>query len=197
MDRPQLFERLNDKFAARALVTAHPDDECLWFGGLLLRYPGEWTIICCSVPTRDPIRAYKFFNACDALGARGRLLPFHETLERPLKHLESIEIESYDVIVTHGPKGEYGHPHHRQVHSFVRKRVSGPILCSAYNDQGDYAIELSASEWTSKLAALKLYDHEMHWLGHMRPTWEALIDEYGTSGKHHGFDLKCERYAAH
>jgi LmbE family N-acetylglucosaminyl deacetylase len=179
------------------LVTAHPDDECLWFGGLVLRYPGDWTIICCSVPTRDPIRAYKFFDACDDLGAKGRLLPFQETLGRPLKSLESIALESYDVIVTHGPKGEYGHPHHRQAHSFVRGRVNGPILCSAYNDLSDCPIELTAVEWSCKLAALKSYDHDMLWGGKWRPTWDALIAEYGTPGQHHGFDLKCERYAAH
>jgi LmbE family N-acetylglucosaminyl deacetylase len=28
--------------------------------------------------------------------------------------------EDYDLILTHGPEGEYGHPHHRVVHEAVK-----------------------------------------------------------------------------
>ena len=32
---------LNDRAAPRLLVTAHPDDETLWFGGMMLQSPAE------------------------------------------------------------------------------------------------------------------------------------------------------------
>jgi LmbE family N-acetylglucosaminyl deacetylase len=179
-------------------VTAHADDESLWFAGVLLRYPGSWTIICCSVPTRDPIRAYKFFDACEALGARGRLLPLRETLDQPLTQLHAIDLSSFDLVVSHGEKGEYGHPHHKQLHKLVKAKCAGRMLASAYgSDQHASELVLTDAEWAGKLEALKSYDHEMNFGGHVRPTWEALIAEYGTPGQHKGFDLRRERYVQH
>jgi hypothetical protein len=94
----------------RILVTAHPDDESLWFAGLLLRYPGPWTVVCCSIPQKDPIRAYTFYDACAWLGARGRVLPWVENKDQPLAlcALETLDLEGYDLVVTHGRNGEYG-----------------------------------------------------------------------------------------
>ena len=60
----------------RAIVVAHPDDEVLWAGGLPLRFPGDWTVVCCSTPAKDPVRAEHFFDACDVLGVKGKIFPF-------------------------------------------------------------------------------------------------------------------------
>ena len=38
------------------MVVAHPDDETMWGGSLPIRYPGDWFIVCCTVPKRDPER---------------------------------------------------------------------------------------------------------------------------------------------
>src|SRR6266705_2571148 len=97
----------------RALVVAHCDDESLWFGGLLAAEPGDWTIIACSIPRTDPIRAWKFFDACEVLGAKPRLLPFVES--GPLELLgntDRLDLAGFDQIVTHNVVGEYGHRHH-------------------------------------------------------------------------------------
>jgi LmbE family N-acetylglucosaminyl deacetylase len=187
--------------ASRAVVTAHPDDETLWCAGLLLRYPGDWTIICCSTPRRDPVRAWKFFKACETLGAKGMVMPYTETRNFPLEHLDEVDLENYDLIVTHGKAGEYGHPHHCQIHEFIKKhRDFADVLTFGYGRKKESApdleIELTNAEWRVKMDALKCYDHEMNWAGRMRPTWEALIDEYGTKGKFFGFDLKRECYDA-
>src|SRR5262245_29588921 len=106
-----ISDLLRDPALRLAVVTAHPDDESLWCGGLLLRYPGNWTVICCSTPKRDPIRAYKFFDACERLGARGRIVVQPEDLNTKLS-FAWIDLSPYDLIVTHGEAGEYGHPHH-------------------------------------------------------------------------------------
>lgn len=58
------------------------------------------------------------------VGPEGELYPFSDNLEevvRELKgHLESIQP---DVILTHGPGGEYGHPAHIQVHQGVMETL--------------------------------------------------------------------------
>jgi LmbE family N-acetylglucosaminyl deacetylase len=183
-----------------ALVVAHPDDEVLWFGGLLLRHPGNWTVFCCSTPTRDPVRAYKFFTSCERLGAVGRVLPFRETLQAPLVGLEEIDLAGFDVVVTHGAAGEYGHPHHKQVHEFVisRRPQSALVLTSCYGEKLSLVSlwnRLTELEWAAKLRALMAYDHPIAWGGTTQPSYLALITEYGTPGIYHGFDLQDERYS--
>jgi hypothetical protein len=155
---------LADPRSRRIAVWAHPDDETLWAGGLLLRHPGDWTVLCCSIPYRDPIRAFRFFDACEALGARGRLLPFCEERNAPLDHLEEHlpELSTYGLIVTHGPSGEYGHPAHRQVHAMLAPRYPGRLLCSAYGapDDATLVVALSSAESGRKETALDCYRHD-------------------------------------
>ena len=102
------------------MVVAHPDDEVLWAGGLPLRYPGDWTIICCSTPVNEPERAAQFPEVCAVLGAKALMYPEKDISKKILlKELERVNLDSFDHIVTHGPWGEYGHPHHKQVHDYV------------------------------------------------------------------------------
>jgi len=58
------------------------------------------------------------------VGPEGELFPFSDRLEdvvRQLKgHLDRIQP---DVILTHGPEGEYGHPAHVQVHQAVMETL--------------------------------------------------------------------------
>jgi LmbE family N-acetylglucosaminyl deacetylase len=204
-DRPEIhsymsaFDLLVIRNSRKALVVAHPDDESLFFAGIVLRYPGDWTILCCSTPQRDPIRAWKFYSACEILGARGKVMPHTETRNQPLAHLEKLDLSEFDLIVTHGKAGEYGHPHHCQVHTAIRNNRDGAdVLVSAYGRKGDaphvLEIDLTPIEWGFKLDALKCYDHPINWGGKLRPTWDALIEEYGTPGRHFGFNLKRECY---
>jgi LmbE family N-acetylglucosaminyl deacetylase len=176
----------------RALVLAHPDDESLWAAGLLIRYPGDWTAICCSIPARDPIRAWKFFDACEVLGARARLMPFVEKPNAPLDHLGELELDGFDLIVTHGAAGEYGHPAHVALHELIARRRSR-FLAIGYRKAGagELALQLSPAEWTQKLGALRCYDNIMTFRGRRMMTWEALRAEYGAT-----FDLQRESYDA-
>jgi LmbE family N-acetylglucosaminyl deacetylase len=191
---------LTDPSSRRAVVVAHPDDETLWCGGLMIRYPGDWTVICCSTPKRDPIRSDKFRLACARLGARDIIhVKEVETRNVPLATL-GVPAERFDLVVTHGAAGEYGHPHHVQVHKHYKERMAerGGILAIGYGRKSAVlpalTIELTDDEWAAKLEALKCYDHLMSWDGRFIPTWQALLAEYGTPGKYHGFNLRQETY---
>ena len=172
------------------IVVAHPDDETLWAGGLPIRYSNRnWTIIACSIPRLDPVRAYQFFDACHWLGATGRLLPFSEgNPGEPLDNLGLLDLSPYDCIVTHGKDGEYGNPQHKHVYRFITRRWgSRKILAFGYKT-GSESLELQEEEVIRKTKALKCYNGPS--VGTDVPKWQALIDRYCKDG----FTLDVEHY---
>lgn len=180
-----------------ALVVAHPDDEVMWFGGIVLTEPDDWTIICCSVPRADPERSWKFFDACDVLGAKARLLgcpepPAHEPFKWEL--LNIIDLEGYDRIVTHGIEGGYGHVHHKSLHNYIHTKYSHKMIWTdCPPGKSDYTIDLSLSVAVAarKLTALKCYDHVLPYGGVAMTKWEALLKRYYSGA---GWELDRERY---
>jgi LmbE family N-acetylglucosaminyl deacetylase len=98
-----------------AVIVAHPDDETLWAGGMILMHPHcNWTIICLS-RGNDPDRAPKFFEALTLYGATGAMGNLDDGPEQnplPQKEIEAaiqglLPPLQYDLIVTHNPAGEY------------------------------------------------------------------------------------------
>lgn len=167
------------------IVTAHPDDETLWCGGLVLRFSAvRWTVICCSIPRHDAVRAHYFFDACARLGATARLLPFVETEPgEALRSLDVLDLSAFDCIVTHNAHGEYGHNHHAQIHRHIVEHWSEkPIVTFGYRPGGEGAhrIELRPDELKAKLEALSAYRHLHPYLGRSIPKWEALVHRYYT-----------------
>ena len=187
-------EKMCDPDARRVFVGAHADDESLFVSGLVIRHPGRWTVICCSIPYNEPIRAWKFFDACDAMGAVGRLLPWTEKRNAPLQNLNALDtvLDRADVIVTHGALGEYGHAGHISVHKHIAKKWGDKSLFIGYGqeDKATVHIELTDEEWRKKLAVIGSYDQYMRWSGRMMPVHEALLFQYHKPfGK---FDLRRE-----
>jgi LmbE family N-acetylglucosaminyl deacetylase len=125
-----------------AVVVAHPDDETLWCGGYILTHPEfHWRIVtlCRAL---DPDRAPKFRRVLQRLGAEGEMadlddgpdqapLPVEQVQETTARLLAGT---SYNLILTHGPKGEYTrHRRHaeccRASLSFGDRAVSTPSDC--------------------------------------------------------------------
>jgi len=159
--------------SSKVVVVAHPDDEVLWAGGYLIRNPGTH-VICCSVPEKEPIRAWKFFDACEVLGAIPRLLPATET-RHGLRFLDLLDLSRYNEIVTHNRYGEYGHVHHSQVHHYIvdtYKDKTIKVFGYYPGHEGRIKIELSEEESEKKLDALKCYNHNSALLG--IPKWQEL-----------------------
>lgn len=161
-------------------VLAHPDDEALWCAGLICGSNLPWTVICCSIPPHEPPRAWRFFDACEVLGARPRLMPFEE---RHSLNLSLLDLNEFDFIVTHGEAGEYGHLHHQQVHAHVRQRWGEKARYIGYGGEGRFRLPLDEVTRARKLQAIKCYvDGES-------PKWKLLLKLYGRQ-----FDLWEERY---
>jgi len=98
-----------------AVIVAHPDDETLWAGGLMLMHPEvKWTIVTICRKS-DPNRAPRFFKALDKFGASGFMGDLDDGPEqKPLNGSEVQETltellpsKRFDFIITHSTCGEY------------------------------------------------------------------------------------------
>ncbi|MEP9389649.1 hypothetical protein [Mesorhizobium sp. KR9-304] len=176
----------------RALVVAHPDDETLWFGGLLIAEPGRWHVFCASTPRADPVRAQRFHVACDHIGAIYSEISgiVESDPSGPLDQLNVRlpDLTDYDQIVTHNAAGEYGHRHHVSIHDYLVARYPSQVVTGCYGmPAGAKRIELTAEQYDRKVQALRCYDHVSPSDG--KPKWQALIERYGSR-----FDLTVETY---
>lgn len=98
-----------------AVIVAHPDDETLWAGGLMLMHPGvKWTVatICRK---SDADRAPKFFKALEEFGAVGYMGDLDDGPEQNALDngeiqrtiMELLPLDRFEVIITHSTAGEY------------------------------------------------------------------------------------------
>lgn len=107
------------------VVVAHPDDETIFFGGLLQAYRRRpWKVICATDGNADGMgvqRRQDFQRACDALKVQNcEMWDFPDRFENRLdidRLAERLKQETASEIFTHGVLGEYGHPHPRRLSS--------------------------------------------------------------------------------
>lgn len=112
------------EYHAAAVVVAHPDDEVLWAGGMVLRHPAwAWRIVTLC-RGGDPDRSRRFVRVLRELGAEGAQSDLDDgPAQAPLdpaavEHalLELAGPGPYDLVLTHGPRGEYTrHRRHEEV----------------------------------------------------------------------------------
>lgn len=136
-------------FKTVAVIIAHPDDETLWAGGTILNHP-EWEVFIISLcRSEDKDRAPKFFHVLKELGAQGNMGNMDDSPEQfPLSPIavkqniiDLLPGLSYDLIITHHPKGEYTrHLRHEEISEAVVKLWEEETLkarelwCFAYED---------------------------------------------------------------
>jgi LmbE family N-acetylglucosaminyl deacetylase len=98
-----------------AVIVAHPDDETLWAGGMLLDHPHYQWFTVCLCRGNDQDRAPKFYNALKILhseGIMGELDDGPGQFPLDAKEVEGVILsllppKPFDLIITHSPLGEY------------------------------------------------------------------------------------------
>lgn len=185
-----------------ALIVAHPDDETLWAGGMLLSTPHWDCFIVCLCRKYDPDRAPKFYKALQALQCRGIMgnlddgpeqLPSDKT-EIARLVLQLLPEGHYDFILTHNPLGEYTrHLRHEETGCCVinlwdeGKISSEELLVFAYQDHNkqhypkampmaDIQLTLTAEIWQKKYDIItRIYGFDPDsWEAKTTPTTEAF-----------------------
>lgn len=107
-----------------AIIVAHPDDETLWAGGVILNHPYWKFFIVCLCRANDTERAPRFYKALQVLKSQGIMGDLDDGPEQ--KPLADAEVEQtilkllpskhYDLIITHNPAGEYTkHLRHEEI----------------------------------------------------------------------------------
>jgi LmbE family N-acetylglucosaminyl deacetylase len=175
MPNPKHSSHIRDNSRC-AVIVAHPDDETLWTGGLMLMHPQvKWTVVTICRKS-DAERAPKFFRAIEELGARGFLGDLDDGPEQvPLNNSEVqrtimklLPFDKFELIITHSTAGEYmRHLRHEETAKAVMalwrsdRLKAGQVWSFAYEDGGgeylpkadkdaDLQVELPESIWQRK-----------------------------------------------
>lgn len=155
-----LYSRANVAEPTKLMIVAHPDDESL-FGGEALTSSGGWTVVCVTNAGNLQRRA-EFIGAMTAARANWFMLDHADDLTngnfnpRLGEQLQWILRErSYELVVTHNARGEYGHVQHRAVHRIVTAIVPAT-------------------------AALMVFDHHWRLFPNVSHAKRALLAHYPT-----------------
>ena len=170
-----------------AIIVAHPYDETLWAGGVILKHSDCKPFVACLSRKSDTDRAPKFFRVLKVLNADGRIgdlddgpvqIPLNENdLDESI--LELLPSISFDIIITHSPAGEYTrHIRHEEIgKAVIRLWKNGRLHASelwifAYEDgnkefyprpmeSADISFPLSQKIWKKKYSIItEIYGFE-------------------------------------
>ena len=134
-----------------AVIAAHPDDETLWAGGLMLMHPEvKWTVVTICRKS-DADRAPRFFKALEEFGASGYMGDLDDGPEQSALSntevqqtiMELLPFDKFEVVITHSTAGEYErHIRHEETAKAVMglwrsgKLKTGQVWSFAYEDGG-------------------------------------------------------------
>lgn len=137
-------------------IHAHPDDEALWTGGVLVRCAelgGRTSVVTCTWPPGSE-RAGELQRSLRILNAGApRLLgyadlgvtdttedyrsfcdaPFDELVESVVTHIRAFRP---DTVLTYDPMGVYGHPDHIQTHRVAVAAIGAAGYPQLYPEAG-------------------------------------------------------------
>lgn len=115
------FNKIDLNGIDNIMIVAHPDDEIIWGGAHLLN---DNYLVVCITHGNDKIRSKEFKKAMKITGDKYIMLNYPDKIlnrrdewkndNADIKKdlTEILKLKKWKVIVTHNPKGEYGHIQH-------------------------------------------------------------------------------------
>lgn len=145
----------------KALFIAHPDDEVLFFTGPLFNYGKDFHVVLVTDGNADgqgKERLKEFSQSLNSFQVDSfehyQLPDIYDKeldpslLETKIKNTLDTKISPNAMVYTHGPFGEYGHPHHIQVSNIVHQnclkkfKISHPNILDLPNSSESYYEEI-------------------------------------------------------
>lgn len=203
-DLPAAVQRWNPpaEKADLMMVVAHPDDEVLWFGGMLPTYAGQegrTCQVCMMVPTL-PRRRLELLDCLWTCGVRNYPVwgkysdAFSNSLQKQYQRWKKDGVYQLvtgwirrfqpEVLVTHDIKGEYGHGAHRVCADAVTHCLSLAEQPEQYPDSAQVY-----GTWAVPKCYLHLYEE-----GALVLDWSQPLSAFG--GKT-GLQVAREAFACH
>lgn len=164
------------------LIAAHPDDETIFFGGLLQVYRRKpWKVVCVTDGNADgqgQKRKRDLFSACDKMRVKAcEMWDFKDRYESRLDIgplIEQLRKETPSEVFTHGILGEYGHPHHQDVSLAVHRAFAKgpPVWSVAYNCFAEKIFRVPNRAYQNKNEILsRTYFSETHRFARYLPSY--------------------------
>lgn len=132
-----VIDKAGIKNTKKLMIVAHPDDEVIWGGGHLM--DSDYFVVCITNGRNDE-RKKEFQQVLESSGNKGIILDYPDKVlgfkddwsnvrTGIATDLEMIiDTNNWETIVTHNPKGEYGHLHHK---------ITNEIVTEIYEDKLD------------------------------------------------------------
>jgi len=166
------------------IVVAHPDDESIFFGGLIQKDRSRpWHLICVTDGNGDgrgKDRYKELLNAAKVLKIKtveqwnfADIYDQRIDTEQLSARLKSLSPQVHTVY-THGPLGEYGHPHHQDVSFAVHQTFlkTHTVWGAAYNCLPQKRVLLSPAQFKLKSKILsETYRLETERFVHLLPAF--------------------------
>jgi LmbE family N-acetylglucosaminyl deacetylase len=150
------------------VVVAHPDDETIFFSGLLQsRKKRPWHVICVTDGNADgngTLRHQQFATAMKFHGVKHfEMWDFPDVFERRLDVsllVDRLRTVAPADVFTHGVLGEYGHPHHQDV-CMAAHLAFKKVYSVAYNIYPELRVNLTPRQFALKAKVLaQVYQSE-------------------------------------
>lgn len=128
----------------KIMFVAHPDDELI-FGGLSLLEENNWKVVCLTNKNNN-IRRREFEKSMrDFSVPVFEIYDLEDDINKELNNDELTKIISNELnkqkwskVVTHNNIGEYGHPHHKQIHDKVKEILNDDELLWVFDKDENY-----------------------------------------------------------
>ena len=154
----------------KALVlVAHPDDCVIFASAYMDAHPEhEWTIkyLTCW---RWHKRGREMSRYWRRRGIKTRYLGFkdhgrdlglnglHTWPEQEALRVLRREAQGYELVLTHGAEGEYGHPHHRVVHDAVKDMAVSKVYFSLDKTDLELPMNVAIGELPRHAESIKIH----------------------------------------
>ncbi len=189
------------------VLSGHPDDEILFFGGTIPYYAGEKGLnvvvayLTCGTNSKGTeMRRSELLNGLWAMGVRtypvfgGFWDAYSKSLDKAYENWGKASINKWivslirqykpEVVVTHDVNGEYGHGAHRVCADAMMKCIPYAMDETKYTDSAE-----AYGTWEVKKLYLHLYKENA-----LEMDWDQPLEAFGGRT---GYEVAVEAYTHH